>query len=116
MTAGRSRRCTIVACGERWTSVADEPDGLRPSVEDLLGAGAIAAAITGLSLSPEAEVAVAAWESAAPRIETILARCVSGRELIERGFPDDVALAARVDTTSAVPRWDTSSDRREFSA
>ena len=40
--AGRAGRFTVIACGERW------PDGsLRPSLEDLLGAGAILASVPG---------------------------------------------------------------------
>ncbi|HEV3364163.1 MAG TPA: 2-phosphosulfolactate phosphatase, partial [Acidimicrobiia bacterium] len=33
---------TIVACGEHWSSVAEEA-GIRPSLEDWIGAGALAA-------------------------------------------------------------------------
>ena len=114
LRGGVATRCTIVACGERWTSVADEPDSLRPSVEDLLGAGAIASAARDLRLSPEAAVAASTFDALADRIPEALRACLSGRELIERGFPEDVELAARVDSSSAVPVWDTSSPVREF--
>ncbi len=107
-------RCTVVPCGERWTSVSGEPDSLRPSVEDLLGAGAIVSALPSLRLSTEARVAAAAFEATGASIDEALRSCVSGRELIQRGFPDDVALAAHVDSTAAVPRWDTSTPSREF--
>lgn len=118
LAEGVAGRCTVVPCGERWTSVSDEPDSLRPSVEDLLGAGAIVRALPDLAASPEARLAGAAFEAAtaAAGLEVALRTCVSGRELIERGFPDDVELAARVDSATAVPRWDTSGKVREFIA
>lgn len=81
----------IIPAGERW------PDGsLRPALEDLLGAGAIAAMLPG-TRSPEAEAAVAAFEAMANRLTHALAACASGRELIERGYPDDVTMAAELD-------------------
>ena len=113
---GTARRCTVICCGERWTSVVDEPDGLRPSIEDLLGAGAIVSGLGELTASPEARLAAAAFESTAGLVAPSLRDCVSGRELIRRGFPDDVDLAARLNTTRAVPRWDTSRATREFAA
>ena len=113
---GTAQRCTVVPCGERWTSVSSEPDSLRPSIEDLLGAGAIVSAISGLRLSAEAHLAAAAFEATASSISHALRRCVSGRELIERGFPDDVELAAQVDSSGSVPRWDTRDPAREFRA
>lgn len=113
---GVAERCTIVACGERWTSVSDEPDSLRPGIEDLLGAGSIVAALTDLRTSPEAEVAATAFVASEHRILDVLRTCVSGRELIERGFPDDVDLAAAIDSIAAVPCWRTGNPRREFTA
>jgi 2-phosphosulfolactate phosphatase len=117
MVSGRiADRCTIVACGERWTSVSDEPDSLRPSIEDLIGAGGIVAALSGLRTSPEADVAAASFTSSEHRILDVLRSCVGGRELIHRGFSDDVDLAAAVDSTTAVPCWRTSNPSREFTA
>ncbi len=87
----------IIPAGERW------PDGtLRPSYEDLLGAGAIAAALTG-SRSPEAQAAAALFESTADRIRESLLSCSSGRELVERGFSDDVLMAAELDVEDVAP-------------
>jgi 2-phosphosulfolactate phosphatase len=89
---------TVIAAGERW------PDGsLRPALEDLLGAGAILAALRGLgSLSPEAEAARACFEAAAD-VATAVSGCASGRELTEGGFGDDVAIAAEIDACLMVP-------------
>jgi 2-phosphosulfolactate phosphatase len=80
----------VIAAGERW------PDGtLRPALEDLAGAGAIAACLPG-SRSPEALAAIAAWEAIGQPGQA-LAACASGRELLERGFGEDVELAAALD-------------------
>jgi phosphosulfolactate phosphohydrolase-like enzyme len=47
-------------------------------------------------------------------VDDALRRCVSGRELIERGFPDDVELAGQVDVSGSVPAWHTANPTREF--
>lgn len=103
------RVVAVVAGGERW------PDGsLRPAVEDLWGAGAVLAAIEGHDdvLSPEAEVAVAAFVSACAgpdgrdgpaALRDRLRRCVSGRELVDQGFGADVEIAADLDGSHLVP-------------
>jgi 2-phosphosulfolactate phosphatase len=88
---------TVIACGERW------PDGsLRPSLEDLLGAGAILAAMTG-EASPEARAAIAAFHEAAPGLPEVLHRCASGRELREKGREADVSHAALLNVSGTVP-------------
>lgn len=91
------KRITVVPAGERW------PDGsLRPAIEDLLGAGAIIRRLQG-SLSPEANVAVAAFESLGDRLWEQMLLCSSGRELVERGFAADVELAAALDVSEIIP-------------
>ncbi len=96
----------LVPAGERW------PDGsLRPAVEDLWGAGAVVAALTGrlehragpLLLSPEAEAAGTAWLAVEDRLGEALQACASGRELVEQGWAADVAVAAELDTSEVVP-------------
>ncbi len=91
------RRIAIIPAGERWA------DGsLRPAIEDLIGAGAIIQQLEG-PRSPEASVAVAAFEDAAPRLQNRLLFCSSGRELKARGFIDDVEIAAEYDVSDVVP-------------
>jgi 2-phosphosulfolactate phosphatase len=93
-------RAAVIACGERW------PDGtLRFALEDLLGAGAIVAGLAG-RWSPEASAAAALFRATRDRLPETLAGCASGRELIERGFPDDVAIAAELDASGTAPRLD----------
>jgi 2-phosphosulfolactate phosphatase len=91
------KQITIVPAGERW------PDGsLRPAIEDLIGAGAIIKRLQR-RLSPEARVAVAAFESVETGLRDLLLQCSSGRELAERGFAADVELAAELDVSQTVP-------------
>ena len=91
---------SVIAAGERWPD-----DGLRPAVEDLLGAGAVIAALHergGGPLSPEASAALAAFR-ATEDVHTALAHCASGQELITSGYAEDVVIAAELDATDAVP-------------
>lgn len=90
---------TVVACGEKW------PDGsLRFALEDLLGAGAIIAALPHLSSSPEAKAARAAFLGAKKQLKARLLACGSGIELIEKGKEADVHYAAERDRLIVAPR------------
>jgi 2-phosphosulfolactate phosphatase len=90
-------RICVVPAGEQW------PDGmLRPAAEDLAGAGALIHYLPG-SRSPEAEAAVACFEHCRSRLPTFLSECASGRELTERGFAEDILIAAQLNTSSTVP-------------
>ncbi len=94
------RTVGVIAAGERW------PDRtLRPSVEDLLGAGAIIAALGVGDRSPEAEAAVGAFASVAAHLAPALWSCASGHELVALGFPDDVRLAAERDVSRVAPHF-----------
>ncbi|MEV1288405.1 2-phosphosulfolactate phosphatase [Micromonospora sp. NPDC049679] len=89
----------VIAAGERW------PDGtLRPSVEDLLGAAAVLDGLAMVSggLSVEAAVALAALASL-PDVPAAVRGCVSGRELITRGYAEDVVIAAEPGVSDVVP-------------
>jgi 2-phosphosulfolactate phosphatase len=85
-------------------------DSLRPAVEDLWGAGAVIDALVasgGGPLSPEAEVARAAYRSVgrspAAAMPAALAACASGRELIADGYGEEIAVAAQFDVSRKVP-------------
>lgn len=91
----------VIAAGEQWPN-----GGLRPAVEDLWGAGAI---LEGLHergwtcFSPEANAARVSFVAVANDIANRLQACASGRELIERGYPEDVEIAAEHDQSRSVP-------------
>ncbi|RJQ74550.1 hypothetical protein D5S17_22430 [Pseudonocardiaceae bacterium YIM PH 21723] len=96
----------VVAGGERWGINFHDKSGeggLRPCVEDHLGAGAIISALPAEGRSPEAELAAAYWQAARPDLPRLLTGCASGRELIGNGHAGDVELAAQVDGSSTVP-------------
>lgn len=89
----------VLASGERW------PDkGLRPCVEDFLGAALV---LDGLStvegaLSVEAAVALAAL-AALPDLPAAIRGSVSARELIARGYATDVEIAVETGRSTTVP-------------
>ncbi len=90
----------IIAAGERWKS-----DGaLRPSFEDLLGVGAIAQALGSLKASPEAFAAAAVFSRSRDDLERLLLDCSSGRELVQKGFSDDVVCASKLNVSRTAPR------------
>ena len=66
------------------------------------GAGAIINQLTG-SLSPEAQAARDAYRGTGPDLTQTIRNCVSGVELIERGYERDVALASELDVSCSVP-------------
>ena len=92
-----SDRVTVIPAGEKW-----EDGSLRPAFEDLIGAGAILSYLNG-SLSPEAETAIAVFNSFKNDLLNTLKKCSSGKELIARGFESDVELAAEINVSDCVP-------------
>jgi 2-phosphosulfolactate phosphatase len=99
----------VVAAGERWP---DPSAPLRPCVEDLLGAGAVLAAldpagsVSDPGCSPEAAAARAAFVDARPLLERAIAGCASGRELARVGSGDDLATAAALDVSDVAAQLD----------
>ncbi|GAA3743654.1 hypothetical protein GCM10022225_29030 [Plantactinospora mayteni] len=89
----------IVAAGERWPD-----ESLRPAVEDQLGAAAVLDALSTVSggLSVEAALALAALNSL-PDVPAAVRGSVSGRELVTRGFGQDVEIAVQVGVSDVVP-------------
>lgn len=107
---GTITRVTVVAAAEQWASTLDGVDGLRPSIEDWLGAGAIAhcAADMGVVLSAEAQAAAATFVATERYgLADWLRGSTTGRELIAKGFGADVDAAADLDADHAVPKLGT---------
>ncbi|WP_148616465.1 2-phosphosulfolactate phosphatase [Nocardioides rubriscoriae] len=95
----------VVPAGERW------PDGsLRPAVEDLWGAGAVLSHLGRFvdmsAWPPEARSAAAAHDAVRARLDEELVACASGAELVDKGFGDDVRIAAGADVSPVVPLLD----------
>jgi 2-phosphosulfolactate phosphatase len=91
------KRISVIAAGERW-----QDGSIRFAIEDLLGAGAIIHHLGG-NRSPEALAAEAVFLRSANELPAVLKSCSSGRELIERGYEDDIALAAALDVSDRAP-------------
>lgn len=87
----------VVAAGERWPG-----DTLRPAVEDLWGAGAVIAALSGRT-SPEADAAAAAFRAVSRSLPESIAACASGRELVADGHGDELPIASAVNAGTVVP-------------
>lgn len=93
----------IVPAGERWGVTAGP---LRPGIEDLLGAGAVVAALLASDssgASPEARLAAGCFSHEIENVVELLRGCASGRELIAAGHAADVELAAAVGSSSCAP-------------
>lgn len=98
LVAANGADIAVIPAGERWRN----DDSLRPAIEDLLGAGAILDAL-GLPLTVEARIARDSFRSAHASLAETIRDCLSGRELIDKGFPQDVELAVQLDVSSTAP-------------
>jgi 2-phosphosulfolactate phosphatase len=75
---------------------------IRFAVEDFIGAGAVLSVLNG-SCSPEARACGGFFGSARIGLTNLLRNCVSGIELIERGFACDVDAALELNISDAIP-------------
>ena len=114
--AGEVRTVAVIAAGERWPDEEGEHTGpMRPAFEDLIGAGAVIDAlldVAGATSSPEARGARDAFLGAAPTLLEDLRSCMSGVELIARGWDDDVQMCAQLDVDLDAPIFDGVAFRR----
>jgi 2-phosphosulfolactate phosphatase len=91
------KHVAVIPAGEQW-----EDGSLRPAFEDLIGAEAILSHLKG-SVSPEAQNAIAAFSAVRSNLNTLFKQCSSSKELIDRGFEEDIDLAAQIDISDCVP-------------
>ena len=95
-----SAAVAVIACGERW------PDTLRPALEDLVGAEPSSTpwppwSATGRS--PRRPSRCCGIPRVCADLAAALGDTASGRELRDRGYPDDIAIAVEVDASPLVP-------------
>lgn len=96
------KNISVIPAGERWQEQFASNGTIRFAIEDLIGAGAIISYIKG-SLSPESKSALAVFESVKENLLEEIKNCCSGKELIERGFEEDVNLACEFNVSDSVP-------------
>lgn len=92
---------TVLACGERWRTPAEE-GVLRFALEDYLGAGAILSALPFLQ-TVEAQACVASFTALHDQLEAVLWDCESGVELRAIGLGEDVRHAAQLNIYDTAP-------------
>jgi 2-phosphosulfolactate phosphatase len=92
----KGKKIAVIAAGEQW------PGGsLRPAFEDLLGAGAIISFLEG-TRSPESMAALSVFNESGDMHEQ-MKRCSSGKELIAKGFEEDVRIASAFKVSKNIP-------------
>lgn len=89
---------SVIPAGERWK----DDRTLRPSLEDLLGAGAIIHYLSG-NKSPEAIAAEMTFLHFKDLLFETLQAIGSGRELIEKDSIEDVQLASQLNSSQVAP-------------
>lgn len=92
------KNITIIPAGEKWNN-----NTTRFAIEDFLGAGAIISEIKSNSLSPESFLALNSFNSVKNDIYQIIKKSASGKELIEKGFEEDVKIACELNASNNTP-------------
>lgn len=91
---------TVLAAG------AHGDGGMRFTVEDLFGAGAVIDGLAARGIdhtAPEAAAASEAFRGLRGAVRHLLTAAGSGQELLEQGERDEVLAAAQLDTVPVVP-------------
>lgn len=92
-----SSNVVVIPAGEKWQN-----GSVRFAIEDYLGAGALISELYG-ELSAEAIAAKRLFLTLKPELKDIISGSISGRELIEKGFPEDVDIATELNAGSTMP-------------
>lgn len=92
----------FVAAGERWPTIGKKDGGLRAAFEDWVACGAMINLLNGI-LTAEAGAAAAVFRWAEPNLQKMMKDCVSGRELCDRDFAQDVRWAGELSVERHVP-------------
>ena len=88
---------SVIPAGEHW------PDsGLRPAIEDMLGAGCILSELNG-QMDAEAQTLQTVYMAARSNLAELVQTSRSGRELDAMGFPQDVAAALEQEVSDIAP-------------
>lgn len=93
------KKVSVIPAGERWFTDYT----IRFAMEDWIGAGAVIRHLSGTK-SFEAQAAENTYMQFRDNLRGCLEGIGSGRELIEKGFPDDVKHAAALNVSSVAPR------------
>lgn len=96
----------VVAVGQSSEPTAADAADMRFAVEDLLGAGAVIAALGDLGIdhaSPDAAVAAEGFRALRGAVRHLLTASGTGRLLADAGERDTVLAAAERDAASVVP-------------
>lgn len=92
-----SGNVVVIPAGEKWHNGT-----IRFAIEDYLGAGALLSELKR-ELSAEANSAKKFFESLKSDLKDIIRGSLSGKELIEKGFAEDVDIALELNEGSTVP-------------
>lgn len=88
---------SVIPAGEKWKN-----GSMRFALEDYLGAGAVISYLRG-NLIGNAEDAMLSYKSFKKNIYKTIAKSVSGVELTEKGFDDDIIAACEINASGSLP-------------
>jgi 2-phosphosulfolactate phosphatase len=101
LTTQQQLNVTVLACGERWPTPAEEGI-LRFALEDYLGAGAVLTALP-FPQTVEARACGTTFRALHDQLVAVLWECESGQELRTKGLGEDVRHAAQLNIYDTVP-------------
>ena len=91
------KKISVIPAGEKW-----EDGSIRFAIEDLIGAGAVISFLHA-DMSDETEIALSTFKNCENKLLEVISESLSGKELIERGFENDIVLASELNVSNSVP-------------